>query len=164
MSPEWSQAILAGTVPVYIGAPNIASYALPGGWVDGRKFASGGELWAYLAAFDPDAQGVDRGVVEAAYQRFFSWKEGALAASAADGEGDLGTGEGVAADACNAIGVAAVNSWPLPPLPGTPYPADKDSDALRTVAAQGWRCFRRALDRCVHYSECRLCRYIHAVT
>ena len=34
-----------------------ATYAVPAGWVDARKFASGAELWAYLAAFDPDAPG-----------------------------------------------------------------------------------------------------------
>ena len=164
MSPEWSQALVAGVVPVYMGATNIATYAVPAGWVDARKFASGAELWAYLAAFDPDAPGADAGAVEAAYARFFAWKGGATAAMLEDGHGELGTGEGVFADACSDDHVAAVASWPRPPVPGAPIAPDREGGALQGVAADAWRCLRRGLERCVHYAECRYCRYVHALT
>ena len=32
------------------------------------------------------------------------------------------------------------------------------------LAAAGWRNFRRQLDRCVHYAECRLCELVTLLT
>ena len=164
MSPEWSQAFVSGVVPVYVGAPNVGAYALPAGWVDGRKFSSGADLWRYLASFDPDAPGADRGAVEVAYQRFFAWKEGASIAAVEDGPGELGTGDGVAEGACSFASIRAVETWPHPPSPGEPVAPEREGEALNAVAAGAWRCFRRALDRCVHYCECRICRFVHAAT
>lgn len=161
LSPEWSQAILAGAVPVYIGGPpNLAAYALPGGYVDGSRFASGAELWKYLSSFDGNA-------ANEAYNRFFDWKRGAALAFAEDepeGAGALGTGDGVAPSACKPETVAATAAWPLPPVPGAPLPTEADAAALDVLAAEAWRCFRRALDRCVHYAECRICRHVHQIT
>jgi len=160
LSAEWSQAILAGTVPVYVGGPpNLAAFALPGGYVDGRTFSSGAALWKYLAAF-----GAGGDAAEAAYARFFAWKKGAAAAAAADeppGGGALGTGAGVAPDACAPEAVRAVAEWPAPAPPGAPPAPDAGLDA---AAAGGWRCFRRGLDRCVHYAECRACKLVHEIT
>ena len=149
-------------MPVYLGGPqNIAGFALPGSYIDARTFSSGGALWAYLSAFagaSPEA--------EAAYARFFAWKTGAARAHAADGPAidALGTGAGVTADACSTEGVRDVAQWPLPVVPGSPVPASDASGAIDGVAAAGWRCFRRGLDRCVHYSECRACTLAHALT
>jgi hypothetical protein len=100
--------------------------------------------------------------VDAAYARFFAWKEGAREAAAEDGEGVLGTGEGVAAGACSREDVAAVAAWPLPPTPGEGEPPEAAAGAaLRRVAKAAWRCFRKRLDTCVHFSECRMCRWVH---
>jgi hypothetical protein len=132
--------------------------------VDGRKFATGAELWRYLASFDPDTPGASRDTVEAAYARFFSWKRGAMQAAIEDGSGELGTGEGVSEDACSFGSIRAVEEWPHPPPPGEPFPPEREGKALDEVAMGGWRCFRRALDRCVHYAECRVCRLVHSLT
>jgi hypothetical protein len=159
LSNEWSQALQAGVVPVYLGIPNIAEYALPAGWVDARAFATGGELWQYLSSFEGGVE------AEAAYARFFEWKAGAGAAAEEDGEGVLGTGQGVAAGACQAEDVEAVRAWPMPPAPGKGPPAPEAQGAsLARVAAAAWRCLRKHLDTCVHFSECRLCRWVHERT
>jgi hypothetical protein len=160
LSNEWSQALQAGVVPVYLGIPNIAQYALPGGWVDARRFASGGALWEYLSSFEGEGEAAAE-----AYARFFEWKAGARAAAEEDGEGVLGTGQGVAAGACVAEGVEAVRAWPLPPAPGGGAPpAEAQGPHLAKVAAAAWRCFRQHLDTCVHFSECRMCRWVHERT
>ena len=159
LSAEWSQAFLGGTVPVYLGGPpNLANFGLPGGYIDARTFASGGALWDYLNTFAGQSP-----TAEMAYARFFAWKMGAAAAFALDGPGidALGTGAGVPAEACAAGDVKAVAEWPSPATPGSPPAADVGLDA---VAAAGWRCFRRGLDRCVHYAECRACTLAHTLT
>jgi hypothetical protein len=160
LSAEWSQAILAGAVPIYVGGPpNLAEYALPGGFIDARTFASGAALWEYVSAFAAGKPGADD-----AYARFFAWKRGAAAAHAADepgGDGVLGTGAGVAADACAGDVGHRVAEWPTPVPPGAPTISEDGLDAL---AADAWRCFRRALDSCVHYAECRACRHVHQIT
>jgi hypothetical protein len=159
ISAEWSQALLAGAVPVYLGGPpNLAEFAMPGGYVDARTFADGAALWAYLAAFDAAAPGADD-----AYAHFFDWKAAARAAHTADGPSidALGTGAGVPDDACAPEAVRAVAEWPRPAVPGEAQPADTGFEA---AAAAGWRCFRRALDRCVHYAECRACTLAHQIT
>lgn len=160
LSAEWSQALLAGAVPIYVGGPpNLAEYALPGGYIDARTFASGAALWEYVNSFAAGKPGADD-----AYARFFSWKRGAAAAHAVDeasGDGVLGTGAGVAADACAGDVGHRVAEWPPPPGPGLPTIAEDGLDAL---AGDAWRCFRRALDRCVHYAECRACKHVHQIT
>jgi hypothetical protein len=164
LSPEWSQAFLAGTVPVYLGAPNIAAYALPGGFVDARSFATGAELWAYLSSFAADGSGA----VYEAYAQFFAWKAGAQRAAREDASvppAVMGTGAGLHKEACSEEAVAAVKSWPRPPAVGSaPAPAQQDAALLEATAASAWRCFRRALDRCVHYAECRLCQHVRSIT
>ena len=160
LSNEWSQALVSGVVPVYLGIPNIAGYALPGGWVDARKFPTGGELWEYLKSFDGEGP-----EAESAYAHFFDWKVGAQEAAAEDGEGVLGTGEGLAAGACGAGEVEAVGAWPLPPAAGKGEPAaSAQGAALAAVAKSAWRCLRKRLDTCVHFSECRMCRWVHERT
>jgi len=160
LSAEWSQAILGGTVPVYLGGPpNLAAFALPGSYIDARTFSSGSALWEYLSSFaagaSPDA--------ETAYARFFAWKAGASKAHAADGPDidALGTGAGVTSDACSPDAVRDVAQWPNPVVPGA---APASEAGIDVVAAAGWRCFRRGLDRCVHYSECRACTLAHSLT
>jgi hypothetical protein len=160
LSNEWSQALQAGVVPVYLGIPNIAQYALPGAWVDARRFSSGGALWEYLKTFDGGGEEVDK-----AYARFFAWKDGARAAAAEDGEGALGTGQGVALNACAKADVEVQASWPLaPPVGKGELPEAAKGEALLKASKAAWRCFRKHLDSCVHYSECRMCRYVHENT
>ena len=104
--------------------------------MDARRFASGAELWAHLATF------LGAGAAEEArYAGFFAWKAGAAAAAAEEANrlGSsilLGTGQGVDPRAC--------------------AEAPGEGDA----AAQWWRCFRKNLDQCVYYAECRICRFI----
>lgn len=50
--PAPPQTILAGTVPVYIGAPNIHAFSPgPRSFVHIRDFSSGRQLWEYLQLF-----------------------------------------------------------------------------------------------------------------
>lgn len=172
LSPEWSQALSVGTVPVYMGIPNIASYAPPAGWVDARAFATGGDLWEYLSGF-AEQQGGGGGEGDGAagaagegYARFFDWKVAAREAENVDGSGVPGTGDGVVPGACGAEGVEAVAAWPRPTAtgPGALPLSPSQHQALSPVAAGAWRCFRKHLDMCVHYSECRVCRLVHEAT
>jgi hypothetical protein len=55
----------------------------------------------------------------------------------------------------------ALEAPPVEVAPGEAQPADTGFEA---AAAAGWRCFRRALDRCVHYAECRACTLAHQIT
>jgi hypothetical protein len=140
LSPELSHALQAGTVPVYFGAENIDEYAPPGGWVDGRGFASGADLWAYLEAFSGESE-----EATAAYAGFFAWKAGAARAAAEEAKrlGDsilLGTGQGVDPHACAEEA-------------GSGGGEDE-------AAARWWRCFRKHLDHCVYYAECRICKFV----
>lgn len=49
VSPEWSSALLAGAVPIYVGAPNIAEFAPhPDSYIDLRSFSSAAELWELI--------------------------------------------------------------------------------------------------------------------
>jgi hypothetical protein len=192
LSPEWSQAFLSGTVPVYLGAPNIEHYAPgPRSFVNARDFSTGGELWAYLQQFaapaaapagDEAAEAAVRAAGEArerAYGQFFRWKEGAAAAYEKD-EGlqhfAVGTGQALVPDAewprsKDDVAHDLVSRWPLP-LRGRAGAAPEDdpppeSEAARDfaeVSAWGWRLFREKLDRCVHYAECRVCRLVWGMT
>jgi len=155
LSPEFSQALSMGTVPVYLGIPNIAEYAPPGGWVDARAFATGGELWDYLSSFKEEG-------ADAAYGEFFAWKAGAAEAEKLDGGGVPGTGDGLKHDACSGNIMEEVKSWPRPAPPGSER--FNSGGKFQDLAVTGWRCFKKHLDQCVHYSECRVCRLVHQVT
>lgn len=65
VSEKFWLTIQAGSVPVYMGAPNIADHAPPGSYVDARRFKSASSLAAYL-------QSVANNLT--AYQEFFSWR------------------------------------------------------------------------------------------
>jgi hypothetical protein len=176
LSPEWSQAFLAGVVPIYGGAPNAAAYAPgPRSYLSLADFSSGAALWEYIRAFDGSREGAD-----AAYARFFDWKWGAQTAWEADEHGQsnvLGTGRGIARGTDASAALAAVVRWgrpPAPPAPGGDVAAA--AAAARDAAAEGvsepfaydaalaWRIYRLRLDSCVHYAECRLCELVTKVT
>ncbi len=137
ISPELSHALQAGTVPVYLGAENVADYMPPRGWVDARAFGSGAELWKHLTSMrDSEA--------------FFAWKQGARSAAASEAErlgGGilLGTGQGLDPNACE-------EGRQQDALPGSPE--------FGQAAAAWWRCFRKHLDRCVYYAECAICKFV----
>lgn len=160
ISPEWSHAILAGAVPIYIGAPDIALFAPgPRSYIDIRDFSSGAELWEFLQRFDNDQ----------AYQQWFEWKQAARTAFMED-EGDrvyaLGTGEGVNEPENLDMSLldAEIRRWSRPVVENL---ADLDQgviDEFHNTAAIAWRWFRVHLDRCVHYAECRLCEYVTSLT
>jgi hypothetical protein len=60
-------AFLAGSVPVYRGAPNVAEFTPgPHSYVDANDFAGPAELAAYLKHLAAD---------EAAYRAYFAWRE-----------------------------------------------------------------------------------------
>jgi len=66
VTEKFFQPLLAGTVPVYRGAPNVADYA-PGDncFVDASAFSSPAELAAYLRYLDSD---------DTAYASYLSWR------------------------------------------------------------------------------------------
>jgi hypothetical protein len=166
---EWSQIFLAGAVPVYLGATNIPLYAPgPHSFVDGRNFGSGAELWQHLQRVAADDE---------AYAQYFAWKRGAAAAmaedepdqamepsdaSAARGREDtnaspLGTGLGVHDSAAGLQPEAAAQLAQLDPATADAVTFDEASKTM-------WRSFRRHLDHCVHYAECRICSALHQLT
>jgi len=55
--PEFSQALVAGAVPIYIGAPNIQEY-LPGhgAIVNGKEYTSATDLAQYITSVGRDPQ------------------------------------------------------------------------------------------------------------
>jgi hypothetical protein len=136
--PELSHAQQAGTVPVYLGAENVADYMPPRGWVDARAFGSGQDLWDFLVS-ERDAAA------------FFAWKQGARSAAASEaerlGEGILlGTGQGLEPNAC----AEETGGQDAPP----------GSAEFDAASAAWWRCFRKHLDRCVYYAECAICKFV----
>lgn len=70
VSPEWSQAIMAGSVPVYLGAANIDRYS-PGrqSYINASLFESGEALAKYLIALNEN---------DGLYMQYFAWKERGL--------------------------------------------------------------------------------------
>lgn len=170
LSPEWSQAFLSGTVPIYGGAGNAAHYAPgPRSFVSLSDFSSGAELWQFIKAFDGEGQ-----QVEEAYERFFDWKKGAQAAFESD-EGQqrygLGTGGGIVGAEEVQGASQAVSRWPRPPAPGpgaeqqvADAREEASSSAFADASFLAWRNFRRHLDQCVHYAECRICDLVHRIT
>jgi alpha-1,3-fucosyltransferase 10 len=65
--------ILAGTVPVYRGAPNVAEFAPgPHSYIDANDFAGPRELAEYLRYLDGN---------DAAYEEYFAWRKEGLSES-----------------------------------------------------------------------------------
>ena len=58
-------ALLAGAVPIYLGAPNVEEWAPAGSYIDARLFSGPGELAKYLASLATDA---DR------YAKYHEWR------------------------------------------------------------------------------------------
>ena len=70
MSPEWSQAFLAGTVPVYLGAPNMEEFAPgPNSFISFEKFGNAQSLAEYLKRLNDNDE---------EYMKFFDWKNDGL--------------------------------------------------------------------------------------
>lgn len=76
VTEKFFDPFLAGTVPVYLGAPNADTFA-PGenSFVNVADFSSPQELAKFLAHLDSD---------EAAYRRYFQWREDGLSAKFVD--------------------------------------------------------------------------------
>lgn len=72
VTEKFFDPLLAGTVPVYLGAPNIDMFT-PGenAFIDASKFSSPLQLAQFLAQLDSD---------EEAYSRYFKWRENGLSA------------------------------------------------------------------------------------
>eukprot|EP01138_Halocafeteria_seosinensis_P001553 gb/GECG01001591.1/.p1 GENE.gb/GECG01001591.1/~~gb/GECG01001591.1/.p1 ORF type:complete len:545 (+),score=95.60 gb/GECG01001591.1/:1-1635(+) len=70
VAPEWSQAFAAGTVPVYMGAPNIDEFAPgPKSFINARDFSSADELWDFLNHLNQN---------EEEYMQYHEWKKNGL--------------------------------------------------------------------------------------
>ena len=104
-----------------------------------------------------------------AYASFFSWKAGAHAAHQED-EAEfryaVGTGQALPAEWPKSDKDIARDAGRYTrPVVGGQAPADASSDSeFRESSMWSWRLFRRHLDNCVHYAECRLCEYVHRHT
>jgi hypothetical protein len=67
VTEKFYDPLLAGSVPVYLGAPNIAEFApVEGCYINAADFAGPAELAAYLLQLNRD---------EPAYDRFLNWQE-----------------------------------------------------------------------------------------
>lgn len=158
ISPEWSHAILAGAVPVYIGAPDIAAFAPgPRSYVDIRDFQSGSELWEFLQRFDS----------EEAYQQWLEWKKGARKAFVEDEGGKdtpVGTGLGINLSVLEDLD----QEWLQKELRRSSAPSsfhglesmNTKNGNFQQTAMTAWRRFRSHIDHCVHYAECRMCEFV----
>ncbi len=166
ITPEWSQVFLAGSVPIYLGTPNIADFAPgPRSYISARDFASGADLWQYLQTYAGDWDGTSGG-----YGAFFEWKKGANLAYDEDERNmqhAVGTRQGVVKEWPRARDevVRDMARWPRPGEPDPPVEGEGAAEAaFREASKWGWRLFRERLDSCVHYAECRLCEYVHKWT
>jgi hypothetical protein len=73
VTEKWFDCLLAGCVPVYLGAPNIAEFApAPDSYVDATAFGDTAALARHLCEIAASP---------AAYASFFSWKQRPLPAS-----------------------------------------------------------------------------------
>lgn len=72
VTEKFFQPLLAGSVPVYLGAPNVADFA-PGdhAYIDTSDFTGPRELAEYLVSLDRDDE---------AYARYFDWRKRGLSA------------------------------------------------------------------------------------
>jgi hypothetical protein len=145
--------------------------------VHGRDFATGAELWEYIKTF-ADVEG-DAAADAAAWERyseFHAWKKGAWDAYMRDEQGQgfaLGTGQGVsrsivpAAERVPRIEAFAAKpaaaGGAVPSLAALKEAAGGDAP-FQALAADAWRAFRRHLDHCVHYAECRICELVSLLT
>jgi hypothetical protein len=67
VTEKFYDPLLAGSVPVYLGAPNIAEFApVEDCFIDATRFSGPGELAAYLLHVSQD---------EALYNRYLNWRE-----------------------------------------------------------------------------------------
>lgn len=171
LSPEWSQAFLSGTVPVYMGAPNIEHFAPgPKSYINARDFSNGVDLWNYLQTFVPTDESSHESIelIEKRYSRFFDWKLGATSAFTHDEGGQrLPIGSGA----------STIENWPrshdevalsVKSMSTIPWSEDTSSEeeakTFTDLSEWGWRLFREKLDHCVHYAECRICKVVHERT
>jgi hypothetical protein len=71
VTEKFFDPLLAGVVPVYRGAPNVAEFA-PGAnsFINAADFSDAKDLAAYLNHLDAD---------DAAYRRYFAWRDGPVA-------------------------------------------------------------------------------------
>eukprot|EP00004_Rigifila_ramosa_P027977 TRINITY_DN9325_c0_g1_i1.p2 TRINITY_DN9325_c0_g1~~TRINITY_DN9325_c0_g1_i1.p2 ORF type:complete len:433 (-),score=83.48 TRINITY_DN9325_c0_g1_i1:28-1326(-) len=73
VSQEFFQALLAGSVPIYLGAANIDEYAPgPHSFISARDFPSAWRLAEYVWQLEKD---------EVAYNEYFAWKSAGLSPS-----------------------------------------------------------------------------------
>lgn len=67
VTEKFYDPLLAGSVPVYLGAPNIAEFApVEGCYINAAEFSGPAELAAYLLELSQD---------EAAYSRYLNWRQ-----------------------------------------------------------------------------------------
>jgi hypothetical protein len=161
---------------VYIGAPNVLEFVPgPRSMVHIRDFPTGKALWEYLLRFEDDAASA------AQYAEFFAWKPHAMLTTMEDERGviaDLGTGLGVAYSQLMPRDKLAAQLQLWQPIADTSDPtkvstfdeakagaaAVAGSKTFEELCMATWRNFRRQLDRCVHYAECRLCELVSLLT
>jgi hypothetical protein len=140
-----------------------------------RDFPSGAALWAYLASFDDDSA-----AGRARYEsEFFSWKTRAAATFMMDEQGQdnpVVTGYGVMTSAIlpQATLRAQLQLWaaapaagagaPVPPLAERAVALSGETMGFDKLAEAAWRSYRRRIDHCVHYAECRLCELTTLLT
>jgi len=139
-----------------------------------RDFPSGAALWEYLASFDDDSP-AGRARYEA---EFFAWKPRAATTHMMDEQGQdspVGSGFGVMASAIlpQATMRAQLQLWAPAPGPGgaaVPSLAERqaalsgETMGFDKLAEATWRSYRRRIDHCVHYAECRLCELVTLLT
>lgn len=183
IEPDLSQVWLAGAVPVYIGSPNVINYQPgPRSMVHMRDFPSADALWAYLQSFEGD----DPETLARYNAEFFAWKTPAVTTFMMDEQGQdnpIGAGNGVIMSLQTPQAVLAdqLALWAPRPQPDGAWPAQlaelkKIVGGMGTtpgggspmtfdrIAEAAWRNFRRRLDQCVHYGECRLCELVTLLT
>lgn len=84
----------------------------------------------------------------------------------------IGTGQGVSRNIVPAaLRVPRIERYAAKPLVNsTAVPALQEveqgllAESFNAVAGDTWRAFRRHLDHCVHYSECRMCELVTLLT
>ena len=159
----------------------------PRSMVHMRDFPSADALWAFLASFDDDSP-----ETLARYKaEFFAWKQPAMMTYMMDEQGQnnpIGTGHGVILSSMlpTAELIEQLQLWAVAQRGGADAAADAATprsfdDVARDVATRttaggkpalahdklaafAWRGFRRRLDQCVHYAECRLCELVTLLT
>ena len=138
-----------------------------------RDFPSGAALWEYLASFDDDTP-----AGQARYEaEFFAWKARAATTHMLDEQGQdnpVGTGFGVMTSAIlpQATLRAQLQLWAPVPGAGATVPSlaervnalSGETMGFEKLAEATWRSYRRRIDHCVHYAECRLCELTTLLT